>query len=1008
MLRHLLQRPGQLVEKQELLARFWGDVHVDEGVLKAQIREIRSALGDCAQEPRYIETVHRRGYRFVGKIDTSSWIGPLQSEHSKSRTPAQAPHVVGRVAELDVLAACWATARGGERQIVFITGEAGIGKTMLVDTFLRNCRTTREPVRIAWGHCVDQYGAGEPYLPIVEALRRACADPDGAPVVDCLRQHAPQWLLQLVRPRTSADPNEAEPPEPPATPQQTLREMAETLEALSEQSPFILLVEDLHWADYSTLDLVAYLAQRSDPARLLLIGTYRPLEAATGRLADVEQALIARRRCLTLRVPPLSCASVVDYLNQRFADHRLPSTLAPLVHQRTEGNPLFVVGIIDGWLNHNLLTYIDGRCEASASMAELSRCVPDTFVRMIERELERCPPFERTVLEAASVAGHRFSTATLAAALSTDTVTVEELCVHWSQRYQFLRRGGEVSWDDGTVAQSCEFIHVLYQQVIHDQIGAARRAQLHQRIGERLEAAYCQSLERIATELAFHFQKSLDHVRAVKYLQLAGEHAIRQAAYAEAIDHLNRALELVENLPDGEGRAALELQLCLSLAIPLRVTKGFGAPALERIYARAFQLCESGCPTLQKLLVLVGMGSVYIIRGTPGATVALANQLLQLAEELGDRTALTEAHFVLGVALHTLGAHRESQIHLEHVIASHDAKAHVGYVGLGGRYPVVAARSFLAVSTCMMGYLDRAREEMAQALRTAQELEDPFAIAFALNFHCHVHHLCGDFEAAQECAAELERVATDSGFGLFGAMVPLHRGAVEIARSNSMVGLELIQRGRAELDATGACVYTRYWLGLLAVGLRNAGDIELALATVSNDEDRLDPHREQLWDAEFHLIAASLLTESEVGIPESATVMRRAPSIESRLRLALEIAQSQGAKLFELRAATNLAQHWQGQGKASQAYTLLRDVYAWFKEGLATAELKNARLVLDNLSESVCLRHACMTASGKRGYRDPGESGAACPTGGISPASGSPARRHRRLSRGRGASRTTT
>jgi predicted ATPase len=351
-----------------------------------------------------------------------------------------------------------------------------------------------------------------------------------------------------------------------------LREMAETLEALATQRAVVLFLEDLHWADYSTLDLVAYLAQRSDPARLLVLGTYRSREAISGRLVDVMDTLRTRSRCAEVAVPPLGEQAVSDYLARRFAHHRLPSAVAELLHQRTEGNALFMIGVIDGWLDRGLLKAGAGRCDLCASLDELARCVPDSLVRMIEKELDRVSPLERSVLEAASVAGNEFSIAAVAAALGEETVQVEALCMRWARRGQFLRSKGKAEWEDGTVAEHCEFIHVLYQQIIHDRIGAARQTQLHLRIGERLEIAYARDARSIASELALHFQRGGDYGRAVRYLRSAGERALFRSAYLEAIDHLIRALELLERSSDAPRRSGMELELRLMMAVAFRIT----------------------------------------------------------------------------------------------------------------------------------------------------------------------------------------------------------------------------------------------------------------------------------------------------------------------------------------------------------------------------------------------------------------------------------------------------
>jgi predicted ATPase/DNA-binding winged helix-turn-helix (wHTH) protein len=463
VLRHLIERPQRLVTKEDLLDALWGDVQVGEAVLKTHLREIRQALGDNARAPRFIETVHRRGYRFIAGVHQVSGSAPDHLPHLAS---SATPGVVGRHVELARLHDCLARAQRGQRQIVFVTGEPGIGKTSLVKAFLQGLGD-RGDLRLASGQCIEPYGAGEPYLPILESMSRLCRAPGGARVIDVLTRHAPSWLAQMPGLLATAEGDARRPPAAGTTPQRMLREMAEALEALSSERPLALWLEDLHWADYSTLDLIAYFARRSGTARLMLLATYRPVQSASGEhpLDAVEQDLLLHGQCERLSLAYLDEGAVAQYLDGRWPHHAFPPGLATLLHRRTEGNPLFMVSVVDSLVERGVVGQADGRWQLTVRLDEVTVGVPENLARMIAAELDRRDDRERRVLEAASVGGMEFATAAVAAALDEDAIHVDEVCTRLARRGQFVKAEGPAQWPDGTVSQRCGFIHALYQAI---------------------------------------------------------------------------------------------------------------------------------------------------------------------------------------------------------------------------------------------------------------------------------------------------------------------------------------------------------------------------------------------------------------------------------------------------------------------------------------------------------------------------------------------------------------
>jgi predicted ATPase len=457
-------------------------------------------------------------------------------------------------------------ALNGERQLVFVTGEPGIGKTTLVDVFVAGVRRpasneesqnakvkgqkskltnpqplTRNP-QIGRGQCIEHYGAGEAYLPILEALGRLCREPDGEWLIEMLQQHAPSWLVQMPALLDHEELEALQRKTIGVTRERMLRELAEALEVITAERSLVLVLEDLHWSDVSTLDLLSMLARRQEQARLLVIGTYRPVEVLTRDhpLKGSKQELQLHGQCEELALDFLSETAVGEYLMRRieieterkqdrpFAEvHDLQDTtgvlqLARLVHCRTDGNPLFMVNvtnelIVGGGELRNVVSL--------QSLEDLGVGVPENLRQLIEQQLARVSPDERKILEAASVAGAEFSAATVTAGTEQSTEDVETHCDNLVRRELFLRPRETSEWPDGTIAACYGFVHALYQEVLYDQLAASRRVRLHQQIGERVEHAYGERAKEIAAELAVHFERGRDYRKAVRYLQQAGENA---------------------------------------------------------------------------------------------------------------------------------------------------------------------------------------------------------------------------------------------------------------------------------------------------------------------------------------------------------------------------------------------------------------------------------------------------------------------------------------------------
>jgi predicted ATPase/DNA-binding winged helix-turn-helix (wHTH) protein len=586
VLKLLLENPGRLVTKQQVLDRVWPGTFVSDAVLKDSIRQLREVLGDQPKSPTYIETAHRRGYRFIGKISIGKI---LQDSPRAAEKPEDGARVLenelfapvkalGRNKELAAMWECLQQALQGKRQLVFVTGEAGIGKTTLVQTLLEQAAAF-EGMWIARGQCLEHYGAGEAFLPVLDAFSRLSRGPDGAYVRDLLRQHAPTWLAQMP----SLIPfSERDMPSNEVTGtsrERMLREMAEALEAMTAKAPLILLLEDLHWSDYSTLDFLAHVARRNDSARLLLIGTYRPVEVIVDDhpLKSVKRELHAHGLCKELPLEYLTLEVIAQYLSARFPGHELPTRLAFMIYRHTEGNPLFMVNVAEYLVDEGVIGEENGTWKPKVDLVEVELGVPENLKQLIERQMERLSADERFALEGASVVGMECSSVAIAAGLDVSTEWVETHCEELVRRHQFLLPARLVELPDGTITPRYRFSHVLYLEVPYQLISAMRRSQIHQRIAERGISIYGDHVSEIAAELAMHFEQARDWPRAVQYLSQAADNALYCSAYYEAAALARRGLDIIDLLPNTSQHAQQKATLQRMLEVSLTEVKNDGA-----------------------------------------------------------------------------------------------------------------------------------------------------------------------------------------------------------------------------------------------------------------------------------------------------------------------------------------------------------------------------------------------------------------------------------------------
>jgi hypothetical protein len=405
-------------------------------------------------------------------------------------------------------------------------------------------------VGVLSGRCIEHYGAGEAFLPLLEVLDRCCRATGGSGLIAKLQHYAPTWLAQMPGLLGAQEHQALQQEIVGATKQRMLRELVGFLETLSQEIPLVLVLDDLHWSDTATLDAISLLAQRRDEARLLVIGTYRPVDAALTEhpIKRLRQDLFARGCCIDLPLAPFSRLELQGYLTARFPGTAVPDVVVDTVFGRTEGHPLFVTNLIDDWTAQGLIAPADERWGLPDQVNELALGIPERLRALIEHRMDALGQTAQRLLAAASAAGEEWPAALVASALDMESVAVDECCETLTAQGQMIAQAGISEWPDGTVTGRYRFLHALYRDVLYQRLAAAQRVRIHQCLAERLAAAYGEQSHSVAAELADHFELGCDYSRAVRYIDQAAENATRRYANHEAVAYLSRGLVLVERL----------------------------------------------------------------------------------------------------------------------------------------------------------------------------------------------------------------------------------------------------------------------------------------------------------------------------------------------------------------------------------------------------------------------------------------------------------------------------
>jgi class 3 adenylate cyclase/predicted ATPase len=908
-------------ETPNLAARLQGLTEPGAVVIAEGTRRLLGDLFALAElGPRtlkgFIEPV--RAWRVLGEGAAES---RFEAMHAAGLMP-----LVGREHELALLLDRWEQAKEGEGQAVLLSGEAGIGKSRLVRA-LRE-RFGGEPH--TWlGQFCSPYHADTALHPVIGQLDRAAGlrreDPPERQLdkleamlrltVDGVREAAPLLadLLSIPVPPGRYPPLELSPQQ---RKERTFRVLLDQLAGLAARRPVLTLYEDVHWADPTTLELIGRAVERVQHLPILVLVTFRPEFvppwSGHGHLTGLSLGRLGRRQ---------GSAMV-----QRVAGGKaLPPQVLEQILARTEGVPLFVEELTKAVLESDLLKDKGDRYELSDPLPPLA--IPSTLRDSLTARLDRLAPV-KGVAQLAAVIGREFSGDLLAATAGLPPDKLRNALDRLVAAELIFRRG-----ETGYV-----FKHALVRDAAYESLLKSRRQELHARIAAVLETESPEEAAAGPELLARHFAGAGLAERAVAYWQRAAERAIARSANLEAIAHCESAEAQLRSLPPSTERSRAELEIQFAKGVAVRTGKGYSVPEAERAALRACELCDELGDRGRLVLALRALFTVYYIGSRWRDVARVADRIEVAAEQLEDRVALSIRWYTTGLTKLFLGDPAEATRRLREGLRYYDEGDRDLHIRASGHDMATLMLAYSALGLLLLGRFGEARQTVRAALTRARELDHPPTLASALWATLAFGDIGRTDPETAVRSAELCAVAAEYRLPFWAARGRVHRGRELLRRGAPEEAVTEIEAGLAAEQALGARVGLARNLLFLAEARTAAGDLEGALASLDDALDHANRSGERWYDAELHRSRGSVLRH--MGQDDAAA---------DSLSRALEVACAQGACLWELRGAHDLARLWRDQGRCSEADDLLAPIYASFTEGFDMPDLRAAKELLDEL-----------------------------------------------------------
>ncbi|WP_172151494.1 AAA family ATPase [Pseudomonas tumuqii] len=912
----LAGQPASLLSKDALLDAVWGHRFVSESVLKTAISDLRTALGDNARQPRFIETVSRRGYRFIAASSSAPSLPPALAMVPTAGVQS-APSLIGRTDAISRLHRAWQRANGGQRALVWLAGEPGIGKTALIEHFIASLGG----VACARGHCVEHYGTGEPYLPVLEALAELCRSDPALPAL--LRSVAPTWLLQLPWLSSAQERDELRRELAGVGPERMLREMGELLDRYTEQRPLLLVTEDLHWSDRATVQLIDYIARRRGRTRLMWLASFRVAEvvALDHPLGKVRHELRLQRLCEEVVLDPFSETEVADYIALHSASLARDEAFVRALHERTDGVPLFVSSLIG-----DVLEQTDGDATVEARLTGMA--VPENLAAIIDHYISRLGQEQRGLLSAAAVCGGEFRVETLALTLERDLAAVALTCEELVREQLWLTPARAAEGDEAELHYA--FRHALFRQVLYERTPRSLRTHLHSQVGAALERERSSGVAVAASELAMHFERARQPMIALRYYAEAAEAALLHFSPASCIGLTERALLLLQQAAQGPERDALEITLATLQGVSAFHALGVGSAA-SSAFERAYRLLADAPEHPLRGRLLHGFGYLLSLRGDYGLALAVAQRAEALSSETNDAALMLAACLVQGQVQHLQGRTQAARSWFERGLAIAEPLG-IGTHEIFAADPQVTQLGMLAIELLRSGLVEQGRAHLQRARARAQALRQPMAWLVAAWQEVLFEVRMGNAERVAALADDMQALVDEYSLALGRTACRWWRGWADARNGAPRDGYRRIREAYEEHTRLGMRSGASEVLGYAAEALLLAGDFAAAQAELQEALRLADELGERVYLPQLLLLEAAI-----------ARGQGRLDAGSAAVRRAVEEARAQQAPWLELLALVELCgQH----DAAAEEYQALAALVERLPEAVGTEPVRRARALL--------------------------------------------------------------